>query len=142
MEDLSADWKNWVTLLTGNFKSKEQAEEFMKIGDINGERKPLQFMDAFKLKGNVEKKIAILHFEKASKMIEELFSGLPYGDRIEKEMLARYPKKKAVKRMVNTVIAIYDFDLMEHLDGRDIFDVKNENFDVFYIDIMRYRDNN
>jgi hypothetical protein len=142
MEDLSADWKNWVTLLTGNFKSKEQAEEFMKIGEINGERKPLQFMDAFKLKGNVEKKIAILHFEKASKMIEELFSGLPYGGRIEKEMLARFPKKKAVKRMVSTVIAIYDFDLMEHLDGRDIFDVRNENFDVFYIDIMRDRDNN
>ncbi len=142
MEDLSANRKNRVTILAGNFKSKEQVEEFMKIGEINGERKPLQFMDAFKLKGNVEKEIAILHFEKASKMIEELFSGLPYGDRIEKEMLARFPKKKAVQRKVNTVIAIYDFDFMKHLDGRNIFDVKNEQFDVFYIDIMRYRDDN
>jgi hypothetical protein len=141
MEDLSADWKNWVTILAGNFKSKEQAEEFMKIGEINGERKPLQFMDAFKLKGNVEKNIAISYFEKTSKMIEELFSGLPYGDRIENELLARYPKKKAVKRKVNTVIAIYDFDFMEHLDGRDIFDVKNEELDVFYIDVMEYCDN-
>lgn len=142
MEDLSADWKNWVTILAGNFKSKEQAEEFMKIGEINGERKPLQFMDAFKLKGNVEKEIAILHFEKASKMIEGLFSELPYGDRIEKEMLARYPKKKELQRKVNTVIAIYDFAFMEHLDGRNILDVKNEQFDVFYIDIMKYCDKN
>lgn len=140
MEDLSANRKNRVTILAGNFKSKEQAEEFMKIGEINGERKPLQFMDAFKLKGNVEKKIAISYFEKTSKMIEELFSGLPYGDRIEKEMLARFPKTKAVKRKVNTVIAIYDFDFMKHLDGRDIFDVKNEQFDVFYVDTMRYCD--
>ncbi len=73
-------------------------------------------------------------------MIEELFSGLPYGDRIEKEMLARYPKKKAIRKKVNTVIAIYDFNLMEHLDGRDIFDVKNEQLDVFYIDVMEYCD--
>ncbi len=140
MKGLSANWKNWVTILAGNFKSKEHAEEFMKIGEINGERKPLQFMDAFKLKGNVEKKIAIAHFEKKSYMIEELFSGLPYGDRIEKEMLARYPKKKAVQRKVNTVVAIYDFDFMEHLDGRDIFDVKNEQLDVFYINVMEYCD--
>lgn len=140
MEDLSANWGNWVTILAGNFKSIEHAEEFMKIGEINGERKPLQFMDAFKLKGNVEKKISISHFEKTSNMIEELFSGLPYGDRIEKEMLARYPKKKAIQKKVNTVIAMYDFNFMEHLDGRDIFDVKNEQLDVFYIDVMEYCD--
>lgn len=100
--------ENCLEVWGGNFASRQEAEDFMKLEDGI----PKRFMDELHLDGKFSGHIEIRFFEKKSNNAEELFVDFPYGDKIIEVLKAKFRNK--LKRRVNTAIVLYDFHLSSH----------------------------
>lgn len=130
--------ENTISLFGGIFESQQAAEEYMKIVDGC----PKRLMEELYLKGDFVGHVEVRFFEKKSNRAEELFKDFPYGEKIIEVLKAKFKDK--LKRRVNTVIVIYDFNWLTHLSDHfssQMKERKTDEYHIFYIeDVYPYKD--
>ena len=118
---------NCLEVFGGNFKSLQDVEKYMEI--ING--KPEKFMEELYLQGDFLGHIEYKFFDKKENKAEELLKNFPYGEKIVEILKAKFADK--LKRKVNTIIVIYDFDLANHFSRHSLKQMKEKKTDEYHI---------
>lgn len=111
----------------GNFQSEQDVEKYMEI--ING--KPERFMEELYLQGDFIGRVEYKFFDKKDNNAKELLKDFSYGEKIVDVLKAKFADK--LKKKVNTIIVIYDFNLGNHFTRRPLKQMKEKKTQEYHI---------